>query len=109
MPITDDLSGLYQFNAYSQGKQADLLLQDGVYLRTRNRLQCDVYLFWMADGEFYGELWLHQGTTDLYNIRTFIYQNALAWYPDLCRMTDEELAKRKGIKFAGLDGLTFEK
>lgn len=103
------LEKLYQFNSYSYEKRADLLLEQGIYLRSRNRLNCDVHLFWMADGEYYGELWLKEGTTELHNIRSFIYKDALGWYPDLCRMSEEDLNTLKATKFPDLEGLTFEK
>ncbi|WP_026462578.1 hypothetical protein [Adhaeribacter aquaticus] len=99
-----ELEKLYKFNALTDPQKADKLLAEGTYIRSRDR-DADVHLFWMKNGEFWGEIWLKTGTTELVNIRSFIYNDALAWYPELVRMPEEQLNKLKATKFVGLEGI----
>ncbi|WP_026463664.1 hypothetical protein [Adhaeribacter aquaticus] len=101
-----ELEKLYKFNALTYEQRADKLLNEGNYICSRER-GADVHLFWMPDGEYWGEIWLKTGTTELVNIRSFIYEDALAWYPELVRMSEERLNEVKNKKFPGAEGLSF--
>jgi len=86
--VSNDIPWHDRFRLKPKNEQADLIKEIGTYLMSRQRLGCEVRLYWM--GEFFGELFVNPDGT-LNRVRTFTTYETLGWYPDFISIENLKL------------------